>query len=106
MNAQQKRVMERWAKELRSGRRRQGRTQLRTRNGEECCLGVLCDMVNPDGWKGTNHLGFSGFPADEVRDAAGLSYIDAVELYHLNDSARATFEEIADVVDWIRLSDG
>lgn len=49
-----------WVTALRSGEYRQGRYNLRTASDTYCCLGVLCDVINPDGWDsldgGAGHL--------------------------------------------------
>jgi hypothetical protein len=39
-----------WLAALRSGDYKQGAHRLRTVNDCFCCLGVLCDIINPDGW--------------------------------------------------------
>ena len=42
-------LKERWIEALESGKYTQGRGQLRLQDSF-CCLGVLCDLVNPNGW--------------------------------------------------------
>src|ERR1044072_871955 len=43
-----KEIKEKWLKALRGGRYRQGTGQLKNEmNGSYCCLGVLCQVVNP-----------------------------------------------------------
>lgn len=40
-----KKIKARWVKALRSGKYRQGRRSLRSKEGDRfCCLGVLCDL--------------------------------------------------------------
>lgn len=39
-----------WVKALRSGEYKQGRTKLRSLDDKFCCLGVLCNLVDPLGW--------------------------------------------------------
>ncbi len=41
---------EEWAQALESGEYKQGRGELRA-DGKHCCLGVLCDLYDPDGWR-------------------------------------------------------
>lgn len=39
-----------WLEKLRSGEYKQGKYCLRDYKDEFCCLGVLCDIINPDEW--------------------------------------------------------
>ena len=102
MTKNQKAVLGKWAKALRSGKYAQGRGTLR--NGDNfCCLGVLCDIVAPNAWDGDGcHRGEAGLPSTSVLRTAGVT--DERDFAALNDTARATFAEIADVVDWMRWS--
>jgi hypothetical protein len=43
-------TIKRWIKELRSGHYAQTTTYLK-KNGRFCCLGVLADIVDPQGWE-------------------------------------------------------
>lgn len=45
----QKRVRK-WIRALRSGDYEQGTSKLRRKEDSFCCLGVACDVVQPDGW--------------------------------------------------------
>lgn len=47
-------VKRRWVQALRSGRYTQGTGRLRSVADEFCCLGVLCDLKDPDGWRWNN----------------------------------------------------
>lgn len=40
-----------WVAALRSGKYQQGTGELRSKHDEFCCLGVLCDLIRPHGWK-------------------------------------------------------
>jgi hypothetical protein len=44
-------LIEQWAAALESGKYKQGRAELRSCDDEFCCLGVLCDIIAPEGWK-------------------------------------------------------
>lgn len=74
-------IKEKWVAALRSGAYEQGRNQLRTANGY-CCLGVLCDLIDPDGWVGNRHYGEHTMPGDAVIKAAGL--FDEFDIPRLN----------------------
>lgn len=71
-----------------------------------CCLGVACDIVDPDRWESDEDSGICWEGActnlpDEVRDALGLSWGDSDALISMNDVDRCTFEEIADAIDFL-----
>lgn len=44
-------LKEKWVDALRSGRYEQGQGLLRTTGDRYCCLGVLVDIADPDGWE-------------------------------------------------------
>lgn len=44
-------VKQKWLQALRNGSYRQGQHVLRTPHDEYCCLGVLCDLVQPEQWR-------------------------------------------------------
>jgi hypothetical protein len=45
-------IKQRWLEKLRSGQIPQARGVLRTEEGGMCCLGVLLDVISPNGWTG------------------------------------------------------
>lgn len=121
MNAE---VKKKWVNALRSGDYHQGRGRLRKRRNPEstkdrnldlfCCLGVLCDLYDPEGWEGDLYLGASVFPPLEVEKWAGLSVDGSygepnrvnvcVDLVTMNDGENPDeyafdFEEIADYIE-------
>lgn len=104
-------VKAQWLRALRSGAYTQGHNALR--NWDEgdmfCCLGVLCDVINPKGWNkpalvdNVREFTYAGTSSDEkLPDALGavLEISDGQEnhLVSMNDTLDATFREIA---DWI-----
>lgn len=122
-------IKELWISALRSGDYKQGRGVLKnTVNGVDkyCCLGVLCELavkaqiVNAEpslaNSKVTLFGSESGYPSEvllpfEVSSWAGLDStsgrmyppepygLAGSSLTTLNDEARLTFEEIADVIE-------
>ncbi len=102
MNATIKR---RWTTALRSGEYRQGRENLRVEAGAGrpplyCCLGVLADLLDPDGWEEDNlHRGMDATLSPRVLEEVGLASADQDRLIELNDECRASFEIIADWID-------
>jgi hypothetical protein len=96
-------LRDRWIEALYSGTYTQGIRQLRGQTGEMCCLGVLCDLVDPENWdhpdaatpSWDNH---STQAPKRIAAEAGLFPLDQTVLYYLNDHYKFTFEEIADYI--------
>lgn len=107
-------IKEKWVRALRSGEYTQGKLQLRTKNDEFCCLGVLCNIHAQDvpttaskETIRTKYLGSTTFLPDEVMIWAGVerNYGALVRIdkkldtlaYH-NDSG-VNFDQIADAIE-------
>jgi hypothetical protein len=97
-----------WVKALRSGTYQQGTGRLRPTETTYCCLGVLCDVVDPNSWDlppVTNtfdaflHRGFGGAPSTDITEAAGLTTEDVDILAEANDDHGWTFEDIATYIE-------
>ena len=113
-----------WVEALRSGKYEQGTTSLKSSRGTWCCLGVLADIIDPDGWSvparnalvgivatadgriyfGYNHpLAVNQYLKAEV----GLGNIQDLregsatqtKLANMNDSGCFNFNEIADYIE-------
>lgn len=119
----QQTVRKLWANVLRSGKYEQGNNELQTADGRFCCLGVLCDLVDPEGWQDRpryaadgpsldadvvspmvlkqtrTHRGDRSYPSEAVARTAGLSRIHMDYLARRNDIDGWSFERIADEVD-------
>lgn len=104
-----------WVKALRSGEYRQAQQILRANNGSKqmCCLGVLCNLVDPTKWiegEFTNRETLepcrfayvddsqTAMPPEMVFRASGLSRAAAIYLAKKNDSG-ASFHELADYIE-------
>lgn len=88
-----------WVAALRSGKYPQTKAALRTAAGF-CCLGVLCDIVDPSKWREgdrryTYGYGYVSFLPDGIKRAYNVTNDE--RLLRMNDSG-TTFPEIA---DWI-----
>ncbi len=89
-----------WVAALRSGEYTQARGTLRTEDDKFCCLGVLCNLVNPKSWLKVG----GGYVYQNVEQIMPLS--TATEgsvgvigrLIDMNDIDKLSFDEIA---DWI-----
>lgn len=99
-------LKDRWCDALESGEYKQGTGALRRRNGEYCCLGVLCDITDPNKWtpspnewdKDTWEDGFVGVLSRLHSENIGLTVMHHDQLISMNDANRS-FKEIA---AWIR----
>lgn len=79
--------------------------------GGYCCLGVLCDVIDPKGWQlieddhgrmwGHGADGDCFMPPHAIRQAAGFvpGNDPCGKLSVMNDNARASFAEIADYIE-------
>ena len=75
-----KEIAEQWVAELRSGKYKQAKGQLRTKTNSFCCLGVLCNMhaeahpsIAANQTDPTEYMGNDGLLPDEVMKWAGMS---------------------------------
>ena len=97
-----------WIAALRSGEYSQGRGKLKRNNTELqpsfCCLGVLCDIVKPDGWEGLRH-NFSGksvqeeYPNLNEMKKIGIYTSTVKKLATMNDDDGLPFSKIADYIE-------
>lgn len=102
-------VRQSWVAALRDPAAKQTQGSLRDPDGM-CCLGVLCNTIDPEGWR-TNAMGdyifgdMPMYPPPAVREAAGLTATSMSRLSNLNDSQNRSFGEIADLIerhwDWL-----
>jgi len=96
-------LKDKWVKALTSGKYKQGRNLLRDGEDRYCCLGVLCDLVNPTAWtweedpKVYSHFQTTEFPSDLIRSVE-LNEGVAADLTLLNDTHGKTFYEIAEYI--------
>lgn len=107
--------VKKWLKALRSGKYTRTSSYLRRVNSENkptgyCCLGVLCDVVDPKGWfkgdarahKFSALLSYDGkdnsFISDKFLKSVGLTHEDGLSLASKNDSGKWTFDMIADEI--------
>lgn len=97
-----------WIEALRSGKYAQGKNAMRTTEDTYCCLGVLCDVVDPAAWgasagyssyifkyKNDNRRGY--LPWDLAKEI-GLSAEMQAQLAAMNDEGDS-FQEIAAVIE-------
>jgi hypothetical protein len=101
-------VKEKWLAALRSGEYNQGRRQLRTSDGNYCCIGVLCDISGLGEWVDDAGYGSNYKTEDGLSWATAPAVVrawatrdgedsDSVwdDLVGLNDLSSLSFEEIA-----------
>ena len=95
MNAEYK---QKWLTALRSGKYPQGREKLRE-DGKYCCLGVLCDIVDPDGWDGDKHRGTGGLLSEVAERVTGVKTFEMGHLINQNDTLGWDFNQIANYIE-------
>jgi hypothetical protein len=102
MNAQKKAD---WVAALRGGNYKQGTNRLKKQDGTFCCLGVLCDLYDPNRWEAEDDSdypcysfdGYAGTLPNFVKVDAGIPPGATMTLASMNDQG-LSFGEIA---DWI-----
>ena len=98
-----------WVEALRSGKYKQTRKRLRDETGF-CCLGVACEVSGLGRWvegrfvlNGDEVTSASIMLPQAVREFYGIAHGEGgfgkSGLTHENDSVRATFEQIADIIE-------
>ena len=110
-------IKEKWVTALTSGEYTQGREQLKTPDGNYCCLGVLCDLyiketqrgewdrqmiVIPDGVNGYSEHESLLLP-ETVAVWSGVMYNDASQLANLNDGV--TEDEPTDPMTFVQIAE-
>lgn len=104
-------ILDMWIEALESGRYPQGIGVLRGKKGY-CCLGVLCDLINPNAWqRGTNDIAaiewFWGEDQDQpqvllppisVHKRLNISSQTMQDLSNINDTEAVEFKTIARMV--------
>jgi hypothetical protein len=98
-------IKQHWLEALRGNQYTQGRRYLRRPDNTFCCLGVLCDIVDPNAWVKTGVGGMYSHSADytallppPIALAAGIG--DGVDLdfiMRMNDTGKS----FAEIADWI-----
>ncbi len=94
--------VDKWILDLRSGKYSQTKFRLRTKCIGHCCLGVLADQINPDGWGEVDGIdGWQDFDSIHWNGCLPSSLVNdgpQGALQRLNDSDNLNFNQIA---DWI-----
>lgn len=105
-----------WLEALRSGIGpsgtvyQQGTGVLKSTDNKFCCLGVLCDIVDPTAWKpsleGDQCFDFTNLSftiSDELRSQVGLDKCDINDVIAMNDGSfpheKQSFSYIADFLE-------
>lgn len=87
-----------WIAALRSGEYKQTKGHLHDENGY-CCLGVLCEVTQPEDWNGFH---FDGYPnGEEFREFFGLNPREETVLIHMNDGFEQPQKPFSAIADWI-----
>lgn len=94
---------DKWIAALRSGDYVQGRHCLQTWNHKFCCLGVLCDVLDPSKWDKYHRWSYSD---DDRNKLYSLEISDGFiptklqkDLISMNDLHAQSFNQIADYIE-------
>jgi len=90
-------IKQKWIEALKSGEYKQTDGKLRQDN-RFCCLGVLCDIIDPSKWDGEGYDGFLGVPPYKLLDSINLSEDKCLVLARMNDEG-AKFTRIANYIE-------
>jgi len=99
-----KELKRRWVEALRSGKYEQGNGCLRFGSETFCCLGVLADVADPEGWENDASASERFHRLGSAKDSEGylrgsiLALGTQRTLAGLNDRGRS-FGEIADYIE-------
>lgn len=94
-----KQLKTKWIRALKSGKYKQTTGALKNHEGF-CCLGVLCDLINPKGWRGDKdyEFNFNGSRTGFMPVRMGiLPKKIQKQLADLNDNGES-FEDIAEYI--------
>lgn len=97
-------IKRKWIEALRGGQYQQATLALRRNNVAFCCLGVLCDVTQPQEWACSAagdwyHRDCDGTIDDDLAgEEFGLTFEQQETLASLNDSGK-TFGEIANYIE-------
>lgn len=101
-------IKQKWTAALRSGKYQQAKRYLHT-DGGYCCLGVLCDLIDPTGWREGPNKRVSDFeyggdsryqnPPAKVVEQAGIDWTAVNRLMDMNDDEGKSFVQIADYIE-------
>ena len=100
-------IRDKWIAALRSGKYQQGRCTLRDKQNKFCCLGVLCDITSPEGWKLPKGrklyymYNSSGYIRDEHGKFLFLSEGEQNQLTAMNDGLIGKPKTFLEIADWI-----
>ena len=99
-----------WVAALRSGKYSQTTGTLRDEVGF-CCLGVACDLSDPEGWvdigqpefrfvynREDSQLQERSYLPPHIREQLGVNNLLEITLVEMNDNGKS-FEEIADYIE-------
>lgn len=96
-------LIKRWVASLLDGSYKQGTGLLNNGVGDFCCLGVLCDLVDPDKWLGCEGyssrksfriIGSDHYLTEEQKKEFGIKDKEHSTVVNMNDSGK-TFAEIS-----------
>jgi hypothetical protein len=95
-------LKQKWVDALRSDKYKQGQWSLKTEDDCFCCLGVLCDIIDPHGWNTDRSFGEdfeTVILAPEIRTKYTIPADKVGTVMEMNDSEGKSFADIADYIE-------
>lgn len=93
-------LQRKWLDALKSGDYKQAKGSLRTSSGY-CCLGVACDIVDPDGWNGDKHTGQKSYLPEHVARKLGMNVKPCVNLSRDEAWGRGDYDDRPVALSWL-----
>jgi hypothetical protein len=100
-------LKQKWVEALRSKKYKQGKSALRSTDNEFCCLGVLCDVIDPNVWRNPENTKWTSnyeylmctrLLPYSIAQCQNLPQTQLEKLMNMNDDGKP-FTEIADYIE-------
>lgn len=100
-----KELKDKWVAALCSGNYKQGAGCLKDSKGQHCCLGVLCDIIDPLGWEGLRWDGLTSILYYYKLQEIGLELDSQGHLTDMNDGNIGIEPKgFVEIADWIKVN--
>lgn len=97
-------LKQKWVTALRSGRYEQGQRLLRTVDDRYCCLGVLVDVADPEGWEPYGKWHWLYKESDTSIDVESVGVLNGALTIEVMDTLMTmndTGDSFSEIATWI-----